>query len=89
MTTTYAYWPTGLLQTVTMPDSSMLNYSYDAAHRLTDVVDGAGNKVHYVLDNAGNRTSEQVSDVTGNLNSVVARVYDALNRVQSTTSATH
>ncbi len=87
--TTYAYWPTGLLETVTMPDASTLNYSYDAAHRLTDVVDGAGNKVHYVLDNVGNRTSEQVSDASGKLASSVARVFDALNRVQSATGAMH
>ncbi len=89
LTTTYAYWSTGLLKTVTMPNASTLNYTYDDAHRLTDVVDGAGNKLHYVLDNVGNRTSEQVSDASGNLASSVARVYDALNRVQSTTGAMH
>jgi YD repeat-containing protein len=89
LTTTYDYWPTGLLKTVTMPDASTLNYTYDYAHRLTDVVDGAGNKVHYVLDNMGNRTSEQVSDASGNLAGTVARVYDALNRVQTTTGALH
>jgi YD repeat-containing protein len=89
LTTTYTYWPTGLLRTVTTPDASALNYTYDTAHRLTDVVDGAGNKVHYVLDNSGNRTSEQVNDVTGSLVSTVTRVYDALNRVQSTAGAMH
>ncbi len=87
LTTTYAYWPTGLLKTATMPDATTLNYTYDDAHRLTDVVDGAGNRLHYVLDNAGNRTSEQLSDVSGNLANTVARVYDALNRVQSLTGA--
>lgn len=89
LTTTYAYWPTGLLKTVTLPDSSTLNYTYDVAHRLTDVVDGAGNKLHYELDNVGNRTSEQVTDASGKLVSSVARVFDALNRVQSTTGAMH
>lgn len=89
LTTTYAYWPTGLLKTVTMPDASALNYIYDGAHRLTDVIDGAGNKLHYVLDNSGNRTSEQISDASGNLASTVARVYDALNRVQSMTGVMH
>jgi YD repeat-containing protein len=87
LSTTYDYWPTGLLKTVTMPDASTLNYTYDDAHRLTDVVDGAGNKLHYVLDNMGNRTSEQVTDASGNLAGTVARVYDALNRVQSKTGA--
>ena len=89
LTTTYDYWPTGLLKTVTMPDTSALSYAYDDAHRLTDVTDGAGNKVHYVLDNVGNRTSEQISDASGNLASAVARVFDALNRVQAVTGAVH
>jgi YD repeat-containing protein len=89
LTTTYAYWPTGLLKTVTQPDASTLNYTYDDAHRLTDVVDGAGDKLHYVLDSAGNRTSEQVSDASGNLSSNVTRIFDALNRVQSSTGGAH
>jgi len=89
LTTTYDYWPTGLIKTVTMPDASMLNYAYDDAHRLTDITDAAGNKIHYVLDNVGNRTSEQVTDASGQLASAVTRVYDQLNRVQSTTGAMH
>ena len=89
LTTTYDYWPTGLLKTVTMPDASTLNYAYDDAHRLTDITDATGNKIHYVLDNVGNRTSEQVTDASGRLASSVTRVYDQLNRVQSTTGAMH
>ena len=85
--TTYDYWPTGLLRQVTLPDASKLSYTYDGAHRLTDVVDGAGNKVHYVLDNQGNRTSEQVSDASGRLASTIARVFDNLNRLQTVTGA--
>ncbi len=87
--TMYDYWPTGLLKTVTLPDASTLNYAYDDAHRLTDITDSAGNKVHYVLDNVGNRTSEQVTDASGNLASTVTRVFDALNRVQSRTGLAH
>src|SRR5262249_55155729 len=34
-TTTFDYWPTGLLKKVTLPDASYLLYSYDGAHRLT------------------------------------------------------
>jgi YD repeat-containing protein len=86
-TTTYDYWPTGLLKRATLPDGSALNYGYDAAHRLTDVTDAAGNTVHYTLDNAGNRTAEQVKDASGRLAASVARVYDALNRLQSVTGA--
>ncbi len=84
-TMNYAYWPTGLLQTATLADGSTLNYSYDRAHRLTDVTDGAGNKMHYILDNSGNHTGEQISDASGVLARNVTRVFDALNRVQSVT----
>jgi len=87
--TSYDYWPTGLLKTVTMPDASTLNYAYDGAHRLTDITDAAGNRVHYVLDNDGNRTSEQITDASGNLASTVTRAFDALNRVQSQIGLAH
>ncbi len=89
LTTSYTYWPTGLLQTVMTPDGGTLSYAYDDAHRLTDITDAAGNKVHYDLDNSGNRIGEQVSDASGNLTTKVARVFDALNRVQSATNAPH
>ncbi len=88
-TTSYAYWPTGSLKTVTMADGSTLSYGYDAAHRLTDITDAAGNKIHYVLDNSGNRTSEQVSDASGHLASTISRVFDTLNRVQTQTGVLH
>ena len=86
-TTTYDYWPTGLLHVVTQPDGSTLTYAYDDAHRLTDVTDGAGNTVHYGLDNVGNRTSETVKDASGSLASAIARAYDNLNRLQTVTGA--
>jgi YD repeat-containing protein len=85
--TSYAYYPTGLLQTVTLPDGTTLNYAYDTAHRLTDVTDAAGNTLHYTLDNSGNRTGEQVKDASGVLASTVTRVFDNLNRVQSVTGS--
>ncbi len=87
--TSYVYWPTGLIKTVTLPDTTTLSYAYDDAQRLTDITDGAGNRLHYVLDNVGNRTSEQVTDASGVLASTVSRVFDALNRVQSTTGVGH
>jgi YD repeat-containing protein len=84
-TTSYDYWPTGLLKQVTFPDASYVAYSYDDAHRLTDVSDSSGNSVHYVLDNAGNRTAEQYKDLSGALKSELDRIYDALGRVQQST----
>jgi len=61
-TTTFDYWPTGLLKKVTLPDASYLSYSYDAAHRLTGVTDSEGNRITYTLDNMGNRIKDESFD---------------------------
>jgi len=87
MTTTYDYWPTGLLHKVSLPDGGVLTYAYDDAHRLTDVTDAAGNAVHYDLDPLGNRKGETVSDASGTLVRAIARVFDALGRLQAVTGA--
>lgn len=84
-TTAIDYWPTGLLKKVTRSDGSYLYYEYDDAHRLTDVSDNQGHKVHYTLDNAGNRTKEEVQDPSGNLTRQIDRTYDALNRLHTVT----
>src|SRR6185503_3383152 len=57
-TTSFEYWPTGLLKKVTLPDASTLSYTYDDAHRLTQISDGAGHRISYTLDAMGNRTAE-------------------------------
>jgi len=85
--TRYDYLPTGLLHVVTLPDGRTLTYAYDT-HRLTDVVDSAGNSVHYTLDNEGHRVGEQVRDKSGSLAATVSRVFDALGRLQNVTGAT-
>jgi len=84
-TTTYDYWPTGLLKQVTQPDASWVAYAYDDAHRLTGISDSLGNSVTYTLDNAGNRTKEEVKDAGGALKRQLDRVIDALGRVQQAT----
>lgn len=60
--TTLEYWPTGLLKKATLPDSSFMLYTYDAAHRLYKIEDGAGNRIEYTLDSMGNRTAENAYD---------------------------
>ena len=79
------YDPRGLLGTVTLPDAATLTYGYDAAHRLTSIADHKGNRVDYTLDPAGNRTAEQVRDVGGTLTLNIARVMNALSRVERIT----
>ena len=63
-TTAFAYWPTGLLKQVTLPDGSYLAYTYDGAHRLTQITDALGNTTVYTLDALGNRTAENSYDRT-------------------------
>jgi YD repeat-containing protein len=83
--TTYNYDGVGQLKNVTLPDNSTINYTYDDAHRLTDIADSLGNTIHYVLDAMGNRTDEQVKDTNGTLTRHISRLYDALNRLQQVT----
>jgi RHS repeat-associated protein len=80
-TTTYAYYPTGLLEQVTLPDLSLLRYSYDDAHRLREINDNLGNRIVYTLDAMGNRTQEDVRDPLNALAQTRTRVYDTLNRL--------
>ncbi len=78
-TTSFAYYPTGLLRKVTLPDSSTIQYTYDPAHRLTNITDSAGNYITYTLDAMGNRTAENAYDPTNTLHRTHTRVYSSLN----------
>jgi RHS repeat-associated protein len=91
--TSFSYYPTGLLQQVTLPDNSYLQYTYDAAHRLTQIADSAGNSLHYTLDAAGNRTAENLYDPTNTLAQTRSRVFDTLGHLSqeigAATQTTH
>jgi YD repeat-containing protein len=80
-TATYEYWPTGLLKKATAPDSSYVVYAYDAAHRLTSIEDGAGNRIEYTLDALGNRIQERAVDPSGALRRTHRRVFNELNQL--------
>src|SRR5207247_346070 len=80
-TTSFAYYPTGLLQKVTLPDSSFIQYTYDAAHRLTTITDSAGNSIGYTLDAMGNRTAESSYDPSSVLHRTHTRVHKRLNQL--------
>ncbi|MBD3682526.1 RHS repeat protein [Stenotrophomonas sp. Br8] len=79
--TQLSYWPTGHVQRITEPDGSSVTYVYDAAQRLTDIADSAGNTIHYTLDNAGNRLQENTVDAGGTLRRTLARVYNTLGQL--------
>ncbi|WP_246432365.1 RHS repeat domain-containing protein [Xanthomonas theicola] len=81
------YWPTGLVKQVTQPDGAFTAFTYDAAHRLTDIADNAGNTVHYTLDNAGNRVKEDTKDAGGTLKRTLSRVYNQLGQLATQATA--
>ena len=81
------YWPTGLVKKVIQPDGAFTAYAYDAAHRLTDISDNAGNTIHYTLDNAGNRTQEDTKDPGNVLKRTLSRVHNQLGQLQTQADA--
>ena len=65
----------------TLPDGSFLEYTYDAAHRLTEIEDSEGNRIVYTLDAMGNRTAEQLYDPSNALTQTRTRVFNTLNQL--------
>jgi RHS repeat-associated protein len=81
------YDATGQVIKVTQPDGDFINFSYDAAHRLTGISDALNNSITYTLDNAGNRTAETTKDPSNVIKRSLSRVYDTLGRVQASKNA--
>jgi RHS repeat-associated protein len=86
-TTSYSYYPTGLLKLVTLPDGSDVVYTYDNAHRLTKITDGLGNYISYTLDAVGNRTAIKTYDPSSALHRTHTRVFNALNELYQDVNA--
>src|SRR5262249_46160290 len=51
------------------------------AHRLTDINDAEGNRIHYTLDAMSNRTGEQAFDPSNALARTRSSVFNTLNRL--------
>uniref|UniRef100_UPI003F4C5815 DUF6531 domain-containing protein n=1 Tax=Xanthomonas cannabis TaxID=1885674 RepID=UPI003F4C5815 len=81
------YDETGSVSQVIGPDGDVVTYDYDAAHRLIDITDGAGNSLHYSLDVAGNRLKEDVKDPSGNVKKTLTRIYNKLGQLQTQADA--
>lgn len=86
-TTSYSYWPIGLVKLVTLPDSSTITYTYDAAHRLTQITDGLGNYVAYGLDALGNHTADYAYNPVGIQYRVHTRVFNTLSELYQDVNA--
>ena len=87
-TTRFEYDGVGQLTKVTLADDSYMIYTYDPAHRLTNVADSAGNSITYTLDLVGNRVGEHVSGHDGVLTRKISRVFDTLNNLIQVTGGT-
>ncbi|MDQ1925063.1 hypothetical protein [Massilia pseudoviolaceinigra] len=87
LTTDYEYDGVGQLTKVSLPGGVVINQTYDAAHRLTDIADNAGNSIHYTLDLLGNRINEEIKDPNGVLVRQTGRIFDAMSRLQQMTGA--
>ena len=85
--TRYEYDLVGQVKKVVQPDGSHVRYEYDSAHRLIDIVDMAGNRIHYTLDVAGNRIKEDIKDAGGELKRTLSRIYNQLGQLQTTKTA--
>ena len=81
LVTLFDYDNVGQLTKVTLPDASFIGYTYDAAHRLTDITNTVSETIHYTLDLMGNRTQEQVKDSLGVVKQQRSRTFDALSRL--------
>ncbi|MBA3487431.1 MAG: RHS repeat protein, partial [Lysobacter sp.] len=81
------YEPTGLIRKTTLPDGNYTSFAYDAAHRLTDITDGEGNRTHYTLDNAGNKTREDTIGQNGTVMRTLSRVFNQLGQLQTSKDA--
>ncbi|MEH6420863.1 RHS repeat-associated core domain-containing protein [Pseudomonas sp. CGJS7] len=77
------HWPTGLVKKITLPGNVATSYTYDAAQRLTDITDNAGNFIHYTLDLAGNRKQEDTKTASGTLKQTLSRVFNVLGQLET------
>jgi RHS repeat-associated protein len=79
-TTTYTLDPAGQLTTLTLADGSTYTYSYDAAHRVTGVVNNQNESIQYTLDALGDVTQTNVYNGSGGLRYQHSGTFDALGR---------
>ena len=86
-TTTLTYDAVGDVIQTQDADGVVLTYTYNDARQLTDITDGAGNRIHYTRDAAGNPTKEETFDPSNHLTHTVSRTYNTLSQLLTVTDA--
>lgn len=79
--TTFTYTAFGAVATLQDPDGVTLSYSYDRAHRLTQVTNNLNESIAYTLDASGNVTAEKVSNASGATVRSRTRQLDVMGRL--------
>ena len=79
-TFSWTYTPVGQLKQATAGDGSYQAYTYDDAHRLTQVADNLLDRHNLSPDNAGEITGEQWLNPDGTVEKSMTRVPDSLGR---------
>ena len=78
---TYSYDDHGNRIGATDRNAASQTWEYDNRHRLTQVIDAAGNQIDYQYDDAGNKT-QQTTTPFGEAALVTSYGYDVLNRLE-------
>jgi len=81
------YYSNGLVKKLTDPTGASISFTYDAAQRLTEIVDNDQNKIIYTPDNAGNIMGEDVKNPSGTVVRTLSRVYNTLGQLQTQADA--
>lgn len=79
--TAFEYWPTGFLKKAISPDGSFLLYSYDAAHRTTQIADNFGNSIRFTYDAASNLIAESSHDSYGALLQARRALFNSMGQI--------
>lgn len=87
--TQFDYDAIGQLVKSTQPSGHFLSYTYDDARRLTDITNNSGENIHFTHDSEGNVTSQVIRSHDGNTQFSQQWVYDQINRLSQTVSATN
>lgn len=80
--TSYEYDLRGLLVAISLPDGERIKYSYDNAHRLTEIQDQNGNRTVYNLNGNGDIIQTQVYGISGQIESKNQQIFDSFGRLQ-------
>ena len=79
-TTTFGYDNVGQVTQITFPDTTVLHYDYDDAHRLISIYNDDGDRISYGLDTFGNIEEENRQQGNQTLFQQ-KRLFDALGRL--------